>query len=59
MSITAVDGEEGVGEGAAGSVKGIAVAVFADLEPDVDVNLIVRVKMSLKEGLGQVVCCYP
>ena len=46
MSITAVDGEEGVGEGAAGSVKGIAVAVFADLEPDVDVNLIVRVKMS-------------
>jgi hypothetical protein len=39
VGVAAVHGEEGVGEGAAGPVEGIAVAVLADLEADVDVDL--------------------
>ena len=38
MRVAAEDGEEGVGEGAALPVEGVAVAVLALLEPDVDVD---------------------
>ena len=52
MSISAVDRKESVSESSAGAVERISVAVFADLEPDVDVDLKPVLKPVLRLGIA-------
>lgn len=52
VAVAAVDGEEGVGEGAPGAVEGVPVPVLARLEADVDVQLLGGVRPLSERQVG-------